>query len=140
MTSYYWTAAEDDLLRAQYHAGDMATLQMKLSHRTQAAIVSRAKLLGVRRRADAMAWTPEQDAALRAGYPDGDLDELVATIGRSIHSIRDRAKKLKVRRCATVTRDLHRANAIEQAIDTSTIVPQALAVRTELERCWRCGT
>lgn len=134
--TYFWSAEEDEIVRTMYGAGDLAGLRVRLSYRTSAAIASRAKLLGVKRRIVAPFWSPEQDAALRVGYPAGDLDELAAATGRSIKAIRGRAKKLKLRRCATVTRELHRAHGLEAVVDTSSFVPQALAVRTPLEQCW----
>jgi hypothetical protein len=41
-------------------------------------------------------WTPAEDAAMRAHYAAGNLAAIVAATGRSIHSIRHRAKILRL--------------------------------------------
>jgi hypothetical protein len=48
-TSSHWTAAEDDLLRRHYQKGHVARCAKYLPHRTNEAISSRARRLGLQK-------------------------------------------------------------------------------------------
>lgn len=58
------------------------------------------KTIVIRRKA----WTDTDDAAIRRGYPDGDVPALAVSLGRTVGAIQQRARNIGVRKSAEFKR------------------------------------
>lgn len=86
----HWTPSQDDAIRQSYGRLPIVILAANVC-RTPAAIVHRARTLGVR---SPRAWTAAQDDALRKGWGNVKTSLLSQQIGRSMSAIKQRAAKL----------------------------------------------
>ena len=98
-----WSEIELRILREHYRATPKEELATMLSGRTWTAITTKAKELRLRRpdylgRSARRVYTPEEDELIRQYYA-GEIGpgEVIAT-GRTMESIRNRARRLKVKR------------------------------------------
>jgi hypothetical protein len=91
-----WNALEDELLLQRYGREPAATLALQLG-RSCSSVYVRAAKLGLTEEG-APAYTPWEDAQIRAGYGRGvPSDQIAFLIGRSECSVRSRACLLGVR-------------------------------------------
>jgi hypothetical protein len=84
-----WSPAAEDKLRALYATTPMPRLAFLLK-RTEKAVRSRAKLLGLRR-SDRRPWTPSEDATLRMRYPNEATATIAADLDRRASTVYQRA-------------------------------------------------
>lgn len=91
-----WTPADDEAVRALYPAAARDVVLAALPGRTWMATSVRARLLGVRRVAYSgrKVWTPADDEALRAMWPEHVRKTICANLGRSWAAVVHRAKVL----------------------------------------------
>lgn len=91
----YWGDAEDDQIRRL--GGQISTRQLaRLLHRSEDAVRSRAKRLGVSLRSggNGCPWTPEEDAVLKKHCKMKTFVELGEMLGRTAKSCEYRARNL----------------------------------------------
>jgi hypothetical protein len=86
-----WSPAAEAKLRALYPTTPLPWLAFLLK-RTEKAVRSRAKLLGIRRLPPP--WTAYEDRTLRRRYPNERCKDIAADLGRSVSSTHQRARKL----------------------------------------------
>jgi hypothetical protein len=138
-----WTPAEDALIRAEYATADLRVLCERMG-RSDAAIQARAQMLRVRRRG--RAWTRSEDAQIIERYATCSIKRLAHEMHRGQYAVATRAAELGVERLVGPRpRPVPTRPTIEQQriviapahLPAPDVVPQALAVRTPLEQCWR---
>lgn len=102
-----WSDAAEDKLRALYATTPLPRLAFLLK-RTEKAVRSRAKVLGLRR-SNRRPWTPADDRELRRRYPTQTAVEIGSVLGRSPSCVYNRARKLWLSKpegyAAAVTKD-----------------------------------
>lgn len=102
---------------------------------TKAALLSTRRLVR-------MAWTPEQDARVRAEFPGGGGPALAREFGCSVNAVQQRAKKLGVRK-ARVWDDPANVAMLRELypMHTSQHVAAVIGCRWEQvqEKAWRLG-
>lgn len=91
-----WSPAAEDKLRALYRTEPLPRLAFLLK-RTEKAIRSRAKVLGLRR-TDRRAWTRKEDALLRKRFASEQTADLARELGRSASSTAQRGLTLGLRK------------------------------------------
>jgi DNA invertase Pin-like site-specific DNA recombinase len=98
-----WTDAELEMLQKCYEGATVEELMMLFPGRSQDSIRSRARRMGLarkdkagkRRRGSAYFYTEEEDQLVRKYYAgEIDLEEVLISTGRTMDSIRQRAKAL----------------------------------------------
>jgi hypothetical protein len=94
-----WSPAAEDKLRALYATTPLPRLAFLLK-RTEKAIRSRAKVLGLRR-SDRRPWTKADDRELRRRYPKESTADLARSLGRALGAVYRRSAQL----------DLHKSDA-----------------------------
>lgn len=91
-----WTPREEKQLSEQWGLVTVARLS-RMMGRTEAAIMAKASKLGLGR-ARSREWAASEDQAIRDGYPQNGPKPLAKQLGRSVDSVKHRARKLGVRR------------------------------------------
>lgn len=86
-----WTEAELDVVRRYYRTEPVAAVAARLPGRTVDAVRHAAKRVGVK---SARTWTPEDDAALRAGWGVERTADLSRRLGRGPTALKQRAVRL----------------------------------------------
>lgn len=93
-----WSEAAEAKLRALYASESLTRLAFLLK-RTEKAVKSRAKVLGLRK-SQRRPFTAAQDAALLARYADENTATLAGDLGRSLSAVYQRATVLGLRKSA----------------------------------------
>lgn len=92
-----WTKKDESTLRHLWPENSAADIAKQLG-RTEVAIRSRAKKLGIKKRQRRNEWTPEDKRKLAILYPDTPMPALMREFGCSRSSIYKQAVKLGVKR------------------------------------------
>lgn len=108
-----WSANAEQTLRELYAVLSMPELCFRLK-RTDKAIKSRAKLLGLRR-SDRRPWTAAEKRILRRRYPHERSDAIAADLGRPVSTVYQKAVSLGLRKSAAylATKEASRFNGHE---------------------------
>lgn len=97
-----WTEQELAIVRAHYGPMGPAATKKMLPKRTYSAVREMGLRLGLQipgRRANLLAWTPEQDALLIEHYPTKGGDFVAALVGgKTRNGVAKRAKALGIKR------------------------------------------
>lgn len=91
-----WSPAAEDKLRALYATTPLPRLAFLLK-RTEPAIRSRAKLLGLTR-GNRMRWTNEQLSELVKRYPDDKTEDIARDMGRILGGVYQQAQKMGLKK------------------------------------------
>lgn len=110
-----WSPAAEGKLRALYATTPLPRLAFLLK-RTQKAVRSRAKVLGIRK-SDRRPWTAADNRVLRNRYPYEKTDAIARDLGRKVGQVYQQAQKLGLSKSAEylATGDAHRLNGHEPA-------------------------
>lgn len=92
-----WSASDEAELRRLYPKLPVPEVARRLN-RTQTAVRSRAKVLGVTRGRRRRYWTPEEDGLLRTRYAREFTKAIAADLGRPTRSVYQRAAALGLRK------------------------------------------
>lgn len=90
-----WTAAEDAALRQMWRRRSVTDIALLIG-RTEPAVTTRARTLGLARPKERSAWTVEDDSYLSGAYQSQGAAECAQRLGRSVDAVYLRARALGV--------------------------------------------
>ena len=92
-----WTEHLDNILRRNYASGDIAALAERLG-KTRKAVMSRAKVLGLKRKNGRKTWSKRQLDTLRRLYADHSAEEISAKVKHPVRSVYQKAREIMLKK------------------------------------------
>lgn len=92
-----WTEHLDNILRRNYASGDIASLAERLG-KTRKAVMSRAKVLGLKRKNGRKTWSKRQLDTLRRLYADHSAEEISAKVKHPVTSVYRKAREIMLKK------------------------------------------